>query len=401
MVHLTAEPRERVDPQVVMLLGLCLLVFLTVGLMVPLTTTTIVDRLAEPKRFVGYAIGALTAGAFLGRMVAGAIVDGIGARRGFLVACSIVAVSGVLSTVPVTVASFIVARFVHGLGEAMLYTCAATTVLNRVPIKRRSRYLGLLGSAVWGGMSLGPALVDWSSWLNRPRGAGLVTMLVGLTGLVVAPTLITPKRLDVALPEGTPRRRMSVSFPKSALLPSVTVGCYNLAYAAVTGFVILHLRAEGLDTRYALSFYGVAVLCGRLLFGGIPDRLGPRPSLMAGLTLMFGALSIVAWAPSLWAVRIGLAVFGIGYSMPFPALASIAVDRTPERQRASAIAMLGFVYDAFVFVGGLTFGFLADAELLKWVLPCGLAGIAVAGILAMRVTSTTQDPTRVVEFEPA
>lgn len=385
---------RKTDPQILGAFVLALLVFLTVGLLVPLTTTTIVDRLNEPKRFIGYAIGAMTLGAFLGRILAGAIVDALGTRRGFFVALTILIGSGVVYLVAPTVQSFLVARFAHGVGEAMVYTCAATVVVARSPADKRSRYLGLLGSAVWGGLSLGPALVDWSSWLNRTEGAGIITIGAGVAGFAVIGRIIpafSPPGAVTGVSSAEAPRRLRLALPRGAVLPSVTIGFYNLAYAAITGFVILHLREQSLEPKFALTFYGVAVLFGRVLLGGIPDRLGPRPSLAIGLTMMFCALTVIFVAPSLIAVRIALMVFGVGYSMPFPALASVAVDRTSKSERASTIAMLGFVYDAFVFVAGVAYGVLADANRLDWIFYIGLGGIATGLALAMYVSSESQN----------
>jgi MFS family permease len=174
---------------------LTLFVFISVGLLIPLTTTTVVDRLHEPKKFIGYAIG------------------------------------------------------------AMVYTCAATLVVSNVAPERRSRFLGLLGSAVWGGLSVGPALAES---ITRVEAAGVFTAVAGLALFVLAQLLGN---------FGTPnksKRRLWPSFPRPAIVPSVCIGCYNLGYAAITGFLILHLRANNIDAKHALSFYALAVLFGRI-----------------------------------------------------------------------------------------------------------------------------------------
>ncbi len=362
---------------------LTLFVFVSVGLLIPLTTTTVVDRLQEPKKFIGYAIGAMTLGAFCGRLIAGALIDSFGTRLGLRVASAIVVISGLIYMVPVTMPSFLGARFLHGLGEAMVYTCAATLVISHVPTERRSRFLGLLGSAVWGGLSVGPALAEN---ITRIESAGIFTAIAGLALFVVAQLL-----RNLSPPEH-PNRRLWPTFPRPAIIPSVCVGCYNLGYAAITGFLILHLRTNNIDPKHSLSFYAFAVLFGRIALGGIPDRLGPRPSLIAGLTAMFVALGAISLAPSQLAVRIALVLFGLGYSMPFPALASIAVDRTRETERASTVATLGIVYDVFVFIASVVFGWMADANWIQEVFWVGMIGIAAGFAIAIRITSSSTEP---------
>jgi MFS family permease len=381
-------------------LVLTLFVFISVGLLIPLTTTTVVDRLHEPKKFIGYAIGAMTVGAFCGRLIAGAMIDSFGTRLGLRVASTIVVCAGLVYIVPVTMPTFLGARFLHGLGEAMVYTCAATLVVSNVPTARRSRFLGLLGSAVWGGLSVGPALAES---ITRVEVAGVFTAVAGLALFVVAQllgNLGAQNKTDQAVHQTpTAKRRLRPTLPRPAILPSVCVGCYNLGYAAITGFLILHLRANNIDPRHALSFYAFAVLFGRIALGGLPDRLGPRPSLIAGLTAMFLALGVISLAPSQLVVRTALVLFGIGYSMPFPALASIAVDRTQETERASTIATLGVIYDVFVFVASVLFGWMADADWIQEVFWVGMVGIAAGFTIAIRVTAPT--PERPIVAVPA
>jgi MFS family permease len=366
-------------------LVLTLFVFISVGLLIPLTTTTVVDRLHEPKKFIGYAIGAMTIGAFCGRLIGGALIDSFGTRFGLRIAATFVVIGGLIYIIPVSMPTFLAARFLHGLGEAMVYTCAATLVVSNVPNERRSRYLGLLGSAVWGGLSIGPALAES---ITRVEAAGVFTAIAGVALLVVAQLV---GRATTAAPEPRPRRRLRPNFPRPALAPAVCVGCYNLGYAAITGFLILHLRVNQIEPKHALSFYAFAVLFGRVALGGIPDRLGPRPSLIVGLTAMFVALGVISLAPSQLVVRSALVLFGIGYSMPFPALAAIAVDRTRETERASTVATLGIVYDVFVFLASVLFGWMADADWLQEVFWVGMIGIATGFAIAIRITAESSN----------
>jgi MFS family permease len=391
-------------------LVLTLFVFISVGLLIPLTTTTVVDRLHEPKKFIGYAIGAMTIGAFCGRLIGGALIDSFGTRFGLRIAATFVVIGGLIYIIPVSMPTFLAARFLHGLGEAMVYTCAATLVVSNVPNERRSRYLGLLGSAVWGGLSIGPALAET---ITRIEAAGVFTAIAGVALLVVAQLVgkattatgaaITTTATTATTATGAaittgaateqprPQRRLRPNFPRPALAPAVCVGCYNLGYAAITGFLILHLRANQIEPKHALSFYAFAVLFGRVALGGIPDRLGPRPSLIAGLTAMFVALGVISLAPSQLVVRSALVLFGIGYSMPFPALASIAVDRTRETERASTVATLGIVYDVFVFLASVLFGWMADADWLQEVFWVGMVGIAAGFGIALRITAASSN----------
>jgi MFS family permease len=356
--------------------------FLAVGLVLPLAPVTLVDRLGEGESMVGYSLFALAVGGLLGRFVGGALVDARGVLVGFHVgiALAVVGASGYLFTVSTW--SFVIGRAVLGVGESTVYIAAATALMSLVPEHRRSRFLGLLGSAVWGGISLGPAIGEH---LDRVEPAGWITISALMIGLALVHSVF--RTVPVT------HRKVALRIPRAALLPGTVVGLYNLGYAGITGFVILHLRAEQIRPAWALTTYGLAVLFGRVALGGIPDRLGPRPSLAAGISLMMFALVVIAAAPNRIAVLIALVIFGLGYSMPFPAIASFTVDRTAESERASGLAVLGGMYDVFVGIAGIVFGLLAESRFgisSVYVVSffASAAGLALALLVVMPTSSS-------------
>ncbi len=340
--------------------------FLSVGLILPLAPTTLVDRFGELKAVVGYSVFALALGGLTGRFIGGSLVDGRGALVGFTTGLFLATIGGACYRFIVSTPGFLLGRVVQGIGESIIYTAAATSLMNLVPDNKRSRYIGLLGSAVWGGISLGPAIGERLSGIEP---AGLLTMATQAIGLVVVWTVF---RNGLG---PTERKALGVRIPRAALLPSVVVGLYNLGYAAISGFLILHLRERDISSARALTFYGLSVLFGRLVLGGIPDKIGPRPSITIGIAVMMTGLTLIVFAQSRPLVLGALMIFGVGYSMPFPALASLTVDRVSVNERASGLAVLGGMYDVFVGIAGLIFGQLADSRF-------GTTSIFVVAIVA-------------------
>jgi MFS family permease len=352
-----------------------LLSFLTVGLVLPLAPVTLVDRLGQSESWLGYSLIGLAIGALLGRFLGGAFVDARGSRLGFLVGLSISFVGGLSYAFAINTWLFLFGRLILGLGESIVYIAAATAIMNLVPENRRSRFFGLLGSAVWGGISIGPAIGER---LSKAESAGRITLGCVAIGMLIV--------LSVLGTLETPRRPFSFRMPTAAILPGTVVGMYNLGYAAVTGFVIVHLRDNGIPSAWALTTYGLSVLFGRIALGGIPDRLGPLPSITTGIAFMMIALGVVTIAPNRIAVLGALVLFGIGYSMPFPAVASHTVDRVPASERAAGLAVLGGMYDVFVGIAGLLFGLIVDSRLgTDWVFITAIGFGAGALVLAHRV----------------
>jgi MFS family permease len=137
-------------------------------------------------------------------------------------------------------------------------------------------------------------------------------------------------------------------FPPPVLLPGIVLGLGNVTYAAMAGFLILLLHHRGHGTAWAFSAFAVAVLFGRAAFGGLPDRMGPRRSLLAGYVLLaLGLIAIVAGLSWQFDVPAALLI-GLGYSFPWPALASVVVSQVPVSERAMALGALNAFYDLFV-----------------------------------------------------
>jgi MFS family permease len=148
-------------------------------------------------------------------------------------------------------------------------------------------------------------------------------------------------------------------FPPPVLLPGIILGFGNVTYAAMSGFLILLLRARGHKTTWLFSAFAFAVLFGRAAFGGLPDRIGPRRSLYAGYVfLSAGLIAIAAGRSSAFDVPAALLV-GLGYAFPWPALASVVVGRVPANERAAALGALTAFYDLFVAASSAIAGAVA------------------------------------------
>ena len=170
-------------------------------------------------------------------------------------------------------------------------------------------------------------------------------------------------------------------FPPPVLLPGIMLGLGNVTYAAMAGFLILLLHHRGHGTSWAFSAFAVAVLFGRVVFGGLPDRMGPRRSLFAGYAcLAVGLTAIVAGHSSMLDLPAALLV-GLGYAFPWPALASVVVGQVPVSERAAALGALNAFYDLFVAGSSAIGG--AAAEHWGFTAPFWMALACVGGAAAM------------------
>ena len=350
--------------------GVLLVFFVGVGASLPALPDGVRDAGAGGSA-LGLVLGVFPFAALAGRLVAGRATDRGGRivtlRAGLLVA----AAAGVLFALPLPVLGIGAARLLHGLADALVYTAASAWVLDRTPEDRRPQALSLLGAGIWGGYALGPLV-----------GAALDLRQVGL---VVLATSLAALGLTVGLPDATVEGERATGLrallPHGVALPGHALGLGNLGYAAVVGFLVVHLDDQGGRGAVALTAFSVAVLTGRLVVVPIAARSGVLRTLPYALTAMAAGLLVVAGTGSTTVAALAAAVVGLGYCLPFPALATLVAGRVPASQRGAAIGALTAFYDVYVGLGSVAAGLVADRSGTAAVFRLAAVGVlAAAGV---------------------
>ena len=137
---------------------------------------------------------------------------------------------------------------------------------------------------------------------------------------------------------------------------------------------LAHISRPGLDAAFGL--YALGLLPSLLLGGGVSDRVGRRPVVLAGLALACaGNLVMLIW-PTLVGVVIGRLVVGLGVGMVASAGTAWAADQDAAKGAARA---------GVVLTGGFAIGPVVTA-LLTSALP-GRAGIVAAYAIPVLLTA--------------
>jgi len=303
---------------------------------------------------VGLVIGAYSLAAVLVRPLAGRTADRRGRQPVLLVGALLTAVAGALLLAPASLPQTVAARLVQGGGEGLLFTAGSAWIVDLAPHDRQGQAIGLFGLSVWGGMTVGPLVGD--QLLSAAGFHAVWWMMLGvpLIGAVVA------WRLPEAW-QATANRQRRPWIPRPVVGPGVALALANAGYATMAAFVVLHLARRGVG-HGALVFaaYAAAVVGSRLLFGHLPDRLGPRASaVLAGLAEAAG-LAIIAMASSLPVALVGGVVMGTGFSLLYPALALGVVRAVGERDRGTALGGFTAFFDIGMGLGAPLAGGIAS-----------------------------------------
>jgi MFS family permease len=353
-----------------------LLAFLAIGAALPVLPGYVRGPLHSGDLSVGIVVGAFALTSVFCRPLAGRQAD-VRGRRIVLVCGSLaMALGGVLYLLADSVPSMVLARLAVGVGEGSVYTAGATWAVDLAPADRRGLALGLFGLAVWGGLSLGPVAGELLRSNVGYSAVWALTAALPLAGAAIASRLPEPPGDEQRSPAPL------ALLPRAAHRPGAALALANIGYAALAGFVVLHLQARGIGGGASVfTAFAVAVFGCRLVLSRVPDRAGARPTATAAGLIEAAGLAVIALAHSLAVALVGAVIVGIGFSMLFPALALMVVGEVGDDRRGSAMGAFTAFFDIGVGLGGPIAG--ATASLAGYPAVFALAAVAALGTAAL------------------
>jgi MFS family permease len=130
----------------------------------------------------------------------------------------------------------------------------------------------------------------------------------------------------------------------------------------------------------------------RLVAGRLADSIGRVATALPGLGLAAVGLGVLALVQEPAFAFVGVAAFGAGFALIFPALMAFTVDRVPDHERGEALGSFTAFMDAGTGGGAYLIGAIADRAGFGWAygtpaLLC-LAGAGLLVALAVRSRQT-------------
>ena len=371
-----------------MLLPFALIVFLgysAVG--VPLSTLPVqVAGLGYGTATVGAIIGLAAAVTLLTRQLAGAASDRRGPRAVVLLGLGVTALTGPAYAMSVLVPGaglgwLAAGRVALGLGDSLFTTGIMAWAVTRVGPQHAGRAMAWIGIAMYGALALG-----------APLGAVLDSM--GGFLAVAGATVLMPL---LALPVAWAQRDMRTAGGPRAGLAGVVRAIWaqglgmvlaSAGFGTIAAFLALRYAALGWsDAGLALTAFGAAYIATRLLFAGLPDRLGGARVALAALGTEAVGLLLIALAPVPAVALLGTAVTGFGYSLVFPALGVEAVRRVSAESRGVALGAFLACFDLGLGAAGPVTGIVAAG----FGLPAAFLAAAAAAVASMGLVWGTRE----------
>ena len=330
--------------------------YLSIGVVIAVLPVYVKDTLGGSDVTVGIVLGAVPVGMLVTRPLAGRIIDRRGPRSVIVVALLAAAAAGALYPLAGSSLTLLPARFLHGAAEACVYTGGLVWVIGIVAPERRGRAIGLYGLCVWSGFTIGPPLGQIAHELGGFNAVWALAAIPPVLGAIVVSRLPAAP----APPEHEGRRQL---LPRGSIKPGIGGGMAGIGIAAINGFVVLLCIDRGFGQAsgaIAIALFAFSTLVGRLVAGGLPDRLGPRRTMMIAVALGGTGQLLIAVAPAWWAVGLGCILFGICWTLLFPALAMLVVDAVEPSQRGAGLAAYSSFFDLGFGVGAPVLGLIAS-----------------------------------------
>ena len=353
---------------------------LSIGATLPVIPRYVQGPLGAGDVSVGIVTGAFAITGLACRPLAGHLADRRGRRLIVIAGALLTGLASAMYFVPAGVPGLIVARLFLGAGEGMVYTAGAAWVVDMAPPDRRGRIIGLYGLAIWGGLSLGPPIGELILRASSFEMVWTFALAAPLLGALIAtriPETFTPR-------EPVPLGRHNL-IEREAVVPGLGLSLGTIGYAAMAAFLVLHLDERDIGHgAEVFTVFAVTVFAARVVGGWLPDRYGPIPCVIgAGMIEALG-LTAIMLGESLAVAIAGAVLMGAAFSLLFPSLALMVVERVPEQRRGVAMGTFTAFFDLGVGMGAPLAGIAA--ALGGYPAAFGLAACAALGAVALAVT---------------
>ena len=352
------------------------------------------EQLGASAALVGIIVAAYSFTNLFGNLGAGFVLDRWGRRTPMIIGMAITIVAVLSYSLVQTPGQMIVARAIHGVGAAVLAPGAFSIIGDRAASGRWGRAMGLTGALIAVAALVGPPV---AGILRDTWGADAVFIVDSafLITTLIAFLLITRDASTTAhASKSEPRPAEQERTWKNPGL----WGAYGAAFAITVGIgaLVTHLPLvlqdqgeTGARTGYSFAIYAlVAMLMMASPVNRAGDRFGRFGPIILGLMGIAAGLVVLGALTGYASIVAGMAVFGLGYGLVFPAATALVIGATGADRRGMAFGIFYAVYSLGVVVGASGSGRLAelrdDFVGLPFLAAAAVVIAAVPMVVAMR-----------------
>ncbi len=351
-----------------------------------------VSALGASVLMVGIVEGVAESTALIAKMFSGALSDYLGKRKALAVlGYGLGAVSKPIFALAISVNWVLAARFMDRIGKGIRGAPRDALVADITPPAIRGAAYGLRQSLDTVGAFMGPLL-----------GIALMIVFAGdfrtvfwfavIPAFLCVALLVAGVREPVA-PKRDGKTRARIHWRTLRQLSRdywwvvIIGGVFTLARFS-EAFLILRARDFGLPDTYApavLIVMNVVYALSAYPAGRLADRMRHRTLLIIGLALLIIADLVLALAPGLGLVALGVVLWGLHMGLTQGLLATMVAATAPAELRGTAFGLFNFVSGLAMLIASVLAGLLWDTFGAATTFYAGAAISAVAlGLLVAR-----------------
>jgi len=359
-----AQALRSTTRRIMPVVSLNLIIYVVIGLPMAVIPIFVHDVLHCNTVIAGFAVSLQYFATFASRASAGKRIDTQGPKPVAVLGLALGIGSGLLllvaglstALIPVSLLCLFISRLALGWAESWASTAAIVWNIRRVGSANTAQVISWNGITSYGGIALGATIGEQLSHLGGGWG-GLVTLGIVST---VLPAIGTA--LARAYPAVAPIKHDAPAMPFSKVFRLVLPhGCAlaagSVGFGAISSCLALYFAAEHWpDAAQALAVFGMVFVIVRFVFARQIGRIGGTNVALISLGVETLGLLILAFLPSAEAATLGAAVTGAGFSLVFPALGVLAVDRAGAQNRGAALGAFSVFLDLAIGISGPLLG---------------------------------------------
>jgi MFS family permease len=323
----------------------------------------LVSVLGASTTMVGVIEGVGEGTASISKLFSGWLSDRLGRRKMLtVVGYGLSALSKPLFALAPNASLVLAARLSDRIGKGIRGAPRDALIGDLVPEGSRGAAYGLRQALDTVGAFAGPlAAIALMAGLNDDfRRVFWLALIPGVLSVLV---LILGVR-EAPRPAGVPRAPVRLDECRSlghAYWTVVAVGAVLTLARFSEAFLILRAQGTGLPLALAplvLVVMNLVFAASAFPLGALSDRANRKRMLALGFAMLIAADLILAWAPNLWFVMGGVAVWGLHLGMTQGLLTALVADSAPVNLRASGFGVFNFASGVALLLAGVLAGLL-------------------------------------------
>lgn len=323
----------------------------------------LVTVLGASTEMVGLIEGVGEATASISKLFSGWLSDKLGKRKTLTVlGYGLGALSKPLFALAPTPSFVLGARFSDRIGKGIRGAPRDALVGDMVPEGQRGAAYGLRQALDTVGAFAGPllAIVLMAALHDNFR---LIFWLALIPGLISVLVLIIAVREP---PHKANQTQAPIKFQDLKTIGGtfwiiVAVGAVLTLARFSEAFLILRAQNAGLSLALAplvLVVMNLVYAISAYPLGALSDRIDRKLMLGLGFATLIAADIVLAFAPNLWIVMGGIAIWGLHMGMTQGLLSALVADAAPANLRATAFGVFNFASGIALLLASLIAGFL-------------------------------------------